>query len=163
MRHVIRTVLAGAAGLMIVGLAAAAAPAGLAAQGPDRRAHLEEAVRARFLEMAAARLELDAGQRQRLTAVLDEGADARRQLLRESVRLRQRLLAAARDPETPSSTFEALLREMATLTEREHALERREQERLAAFLDPRQRVMFLMMRMRFNDQVRELRGRRPPG
>lgn len=157
MRHLILAVL--------LGLAAPgglAWPAGAAAQGPERRAHLEEAVRARFLEMAAERLDLSATQRQRLTTVLDEGADARRQLLRESVRLRQRLIEAAQDPETPSSAFEGLLRELEALTEQEHALERREQERLAEFLDPRQRVMFLMMRMRFNEQVQELRGRRPP-
>lgn len=148
--------------LLLFAALVSAAPMAAAGQGPDRRARLEEQVRTRFLEMAATRLELTAAQRDRLTTVLDEGADARRQLLRESVRLRQRLMAAAQDPSTPASTFEELLREMTALSDGEHALERREQERLAEFLDPRQRALFLMIRMRFNEQIQELRGRRPP-
>ncbi|HUG40940.1 MAG TPA: hypothetical protein VMM12_10660 [Longimicrobiales bacterium] len=131
-------------------------------QGPERRDRLEQEVRARFLGMAARRLELDSAQRGRLRGVLEDGARARRELARESLALRQRLVAAAQDETTPSSTFEALLRDMEALTQREHALERREQERLAEFLTPRQRAHFLMMRMRLNEQVRELRGRRPP-
>ena len=150
---------------MLVLVAVLAPASGLRGQEPthDRRDRLESQVRSRFLEMAGARLELTAVQRDRLGAVLEEGADDRRSLARESMELRRRLMDAARDTTTPSATFEDILRRMEGLAQREHALERREQERLAEFLTPRQRALFLMMRMRFNDQVRELRGRGPRG
>lgn len=156
--------------MMLVVLLALAAPVGAAAQGQgqpedrrERRERLEQQVRTRFLDMASARLELTADQRTRLASVLDEGARERRELARESMALRRRLMAAARDEATPSSTFEEILRRMETLRQREHDLERTEQERLAGFLSPRQRALFVMMRMRFNEQVRELRGRGPRG
>ena len=154
--------------MMLVILLALLAPTAAAGQGQheerrDRRERLEQQVRTRFLDMASARLELTADQRARLASVLDEGARERRELARESMALRRRLVAAAGDEATPSSTFEELLRRMEALAQREHALERREQERLAGFLAPRQRALFLMIRMRFNEQVRELRGRGPRG
>lgn len=156
--------------VMLVVLLALAAPVAAVGQGQgqpedrrERRERLEQQVRTRFLDIATARLELTADQRTRLASVLDEGARERRELARESMAVRRRLMAAAGDEATPSSTFEDLLRRMEALAQREHALQRREQERLAEFLSPRQRALFLMLRMRFNEQVRELRGRGPRG
>ena len=142
-----------------------AGPASGSAQGGerDRRERLEEEVRGRFLDMATTRLELTASQKERLATVLEEGAAARRGLMRESMTLRRRLIQAAGDPATPADTFEDLLRRMDALAQREHGLQQREQERLAEFLTPRQRALYVMMRIRFNEQVRDVvRGRRPP-
>lgn len=71
------------------------------------------------------------------------------------------LMAAVRDS-ADVATFERRLEDLAGVRREEQALEAREEARLAEFLDARQRATFLIMRMRFNDQVRELRGRRGP-
>lgn len=149
---------------MVVALAApamAAAQDARPGQRAERREQLERQVRERFLDIAAERLDLSADQRERLGAVVHEGMRERRALMRESMELRRRLLQAARDDATTAETFESLLARLDSLAAAEHALERREQERLAAFLSPRQRALFLVERMRFNERVRELRGRGP--
>ena len=156
--------------IILVVLLTLAGPVGATGQGQappedrrERRERLEQQVRARFLDMTSERLELTEDQRSRLRSVLEEGARERRELARQSMALRRRLMQAAGDQATTPSTFEDLLRDMEALATREHALQRAEQDRLAGFLSPRQRALFLMMRMRFNEQVRELRGRGPRG
>ena len=154
--------------LAVLLLAAAAGPGPVLAQetGADmrgaRRARMEQEVRSRFLDQATQRLGLDAAQRARLDTVLAEGAEERRALARESMELRQRLMAAARDTATTAATFRALIRDLQGLSTRERALEAAEHERLGAFLTPRQHALFLIERARLMERVRDVRGRGPP-
>lgn len=137
-----------------------------AGQGRDRaqgRAELEEQVRHRFMEQVSRRLELSAAQRQRMVAVLQEGAEARRELSGESREVRRELMQAVRQEEAAMATYERLLERMAAVREAERALEAREEARMAEVLDARQRAIFLMMRMQLNDRVRGMRRGGGPG
>ena len=108
----------------------------------------------------ARRLELDDGQRDALVEILREGAEARQALALQSRELRHDLMQAVR-AESELETFEALLKRLEGIRERERAIERQEEKRLESVLDARQRAMFLIMRRQFNDRVRGMRGRGP--
>lgn len=154
-------------GIWIVILALLVGPGALPAQGHgpdrDRREALERQVRTRFMEQIAGRLELTAEQQGRVRETLDEGAAARRALAAESRSLRMDLMQAVRDEDAPMSRFEEILDRLESVREREREIERREEAALAEILDPRQRVMFLMMRMQLNDRIRQMRGVGPGG
>lgn len=120
----------------------------------QRRAQLEEQVRQRFLAQVSDRLVLDGEQEARLNDVMRRGAEARRALARESRQLRQELVQAVEDETTPALRFRELLDRMAAIRAREQALERREAEALAGFLDARQQAEFLILRMHLNERVR---------
>lgn len=147
--------------LMVV-LALLVAPVAVQAQGmgPDqeRRTELERQVRHQFLTQVGQRLGLSADQRERVRTVLLENAEARRELALESQALRIDLMQAVRAEDAPMSRFEAILDRLEALRSQERELERQEESALAEILDPRQRAMFLMMRMQFNDRIRQMRG-----
>jgi Spy/CpxP family protein refolding chaperone len=129
----------------------------------ERRAELERQVHRQFVARAAERLALDAAQRDRLHEVLTAGAEARRTMAQESRQLRMQLMQAVRADDTPVATYQRLLERAVELRDREQLLARREDAALAEFLDPRQRAMFLVMRMQMSEQVRGMRGGRPGG
>lgn len=137
-------------------------PGAAAAQGrgpdPNRRTELEQQIRHRFLAQLADRLGLTEEQQFRVQEVMDEGAEARRQLAEESRTLRLELMQAVRDDDTPMARFEAILEQLDGIRSREQAIADREEARLAEFLDARQRAVLLMMRMQFNDRIRQMRG-----
>lgn len=144
-------------------------PAAAAAQEPARpprgearRAELEARLHTRFLERAAQELALDAGDRERLGAVLRETAEDRRDLAREALEVRRSLAEAMRDSTTSDATFRELLARLDRLRERELELWRRERSRLAEFLSPRQQAAFMGVRARFNERLMEIRARRRP-
>jgi len=150
----------------ILGLVLLAAPvAGQGVGNPSaermqRREQLERQVRHRFMEQVAERLQLSAAQRDTMAQVLEEGADARHALALESRAVRRSLMATVRNPDAPMQRYEVLLDRLNEVREGERALERREEARLARVLDPRQRALFLVMRMNFNERVRGMGG--PP-
>jgi Spy/CpxP family protein refolding chaperone len=149
---------------LLLGLALTLGPGALVAQGPpggregQRRMELEQRVRRQFLSQVARRLELTTTQREQVREILRGGAEERRDLALESQALRIDLMQAVRDEDTPPARYEELLQGIQSLRQREQGLEVREEEALARVLDPRQRALFLMMRMQFNDRVRQLRG-----
>lgn len=153
-----------AVGILVLALMA---PGALAAQGrgpdQDRRVELEQQVRHRFLATVAERLELTAGQREKVSEVLAEGAQARRELALESHSLRMELMQAVRDDTASMARFESILERLEAMRARERQLEQAEEAELAEVLDPRQRALFLMMRMQFNDRIRQMRGMRGDG
>jgi hypothetical protein len=156
-----------------LGLAAAMAlalPGGLTAQrpggagsDPQRRTLLEQRIRQQFVQMVDRQLRLDTGQRTRIRGLLRDGVEERRTLALESQRLRLDLIEAVRNEDTPTSMFQSILERFDRLRERERSLERDEEAELDEFLDPRQKATFLLLRMRFNDRVREVLDRRGPG
>ncbi|NIP78217.1 MAG: hypothetical protein GWM90_03050, partial [Gemmatimonadetes bacterium] len=124
---------------ILVALIALLAPGPVVAQGQgrmqERRMQLEQQVRRQFLVQVARRLELNEEQREQVRAVLAEGAEARRDLARDSRDLRIDLMQAVRSEDTPMAEFQDLLVRLEGIRERERALERREEESLARVLD----------------------------
>ncbi len=132
-------------------------------QGPGgaaRRQRLQQMVFARFMDRAAQRLQLSAGDRQRLEQVLKDNEAQRRELAREARSVRQQLVAATGDPATPTPEFERLLNRMGDLRARDLQLWRDEQARLGAVLSPRQRAQFMAMRLEFTEMVQRMRQQR---
>lgn len=128
------------------------------AEAQQHRMELERQVRHQFMGQVARRLDLSEVQRDRLHAVLEEGAEARRALAGESRRLRQELMAAVRDERTPMSTYDDLLARIRAVRQKEQAIENREAAVMSEFLDARQQAVFLMLRMQLNDRVRRMHG-----
>lgn len=154
-------------GTWMVVLALLVGPGALVAQGRgpdrDRRESLERQVREQFMERIADRLELTDAQRERVGEALAGSAAARRELAAESRSLRTELMQAVRADDAPMSRFREILDRLEAVREREREIERQEEAALAEILDPRQRVVFLMMRMQLNDRIRRMRGMMPGG
>ena len=153
--------------LLIVGLMAS--PAAAFAQQPQmpdrqRREELEGQIVQRFLDNASIEMKLDANSRTRLEQFLRQTAPARRRLAHQSVQLRGHMLRAVRDDATPDAEFERLISETTRLRDLEEAMWKSDQESLRRILTPRQHARFIVMWMRFNEQIREMANRRggPP-
>ncbi len=129
-------------------------------RGAQRLQRLQEQVFARFMDRASQRLGLSAGDRSRLEQVMRANEMQRRELAREARTVRQELAAAARDPNTPQSDYDRLLREMSDLRGRDLDLWRSEQAQLATVLTPKQRAQFMAMRIEFFEMVQRMRQRR---
>lgn len=146
----------------LMALVLAVAPMALPAQGvgpnQDRRAELEQQVRRQFLAQIAERLELTNAQREQVREVLAESADARRDVALESHALRIDLMQAVRSEDASMADFEEILERLDAIRARERQLEEQEEAALADILDPRQRAMFLMVRMQMNERIRQMRG-----
>lgn len=144
-------------------------PASALAQGPERerREQLEAQIVQRFLNHASNELQLDGATRTRLEQHLRTTAPRRRALAQHTVQLRGQMLRAVRDETTPDSAFSRLINEMTRLRGLEEEVWRSDQESLSRILTPRQHARFVVMWIRFNEQVRDMamgRGQGgPPG
>lgn len=125
---------------------------------PAQRQEMRQRIEARFLEMAAERLELDASGRARLGAVMQHTAGERREIAEDGMRLRREAADLLRAGGGDAARAEHILDELTRLRERELALWRREQQDLAEVLTPVQRLELMAMRARFTERVRGLRG-----
>jgi hypothetical protein len=130
-----------------------------------RRDSLEAQIMNRFLLQLGRELRLDDDQRARAERAMRTGAARRRELMSSSAELRARLHRAVRDPGTSDAALVLLLTEHEALRQRENVLWRLEQDELAEVLTPRQRVHFLLLWVRFQDDVRQIlmQQMRPPG
>jgi hypothetical protein len=156
--------------LLAVLLLLCAAPALLVAQTPEdqarrarmeaRRDSLEREVVQKFVDRLTRELKLDADQRAQTERVLTSSGVQRRELMRASGALRGRIVRATRNDATSDADFARMLTEHETLRAREHDLWRREQEELARFLTPRQRVQFIVQWAHFQDEMRDILSRR---
>ena len=153
--------------LLIIGLLVS--PAAVWAQQPqmpnqERREQLEAQIVQRFLDNASVEMKLDANSRTRLEQFLRQTAPARRRLAQQSVQLRGHMLRAVRDEATPEAEFERLINETTRLRDQEEAMWKSDQESLRRILTPRQHARFIVMWMRFNEQIRDMANRRggPP-
>jgi hypothetical protein len=126
----------------------------------ERREELEAQIVQRFLNHTASELRLDVGTRTRLEQHLRDSAPRRRALARGTVQLRGQLLRAVRDESTPDAELTRLINEMTRLRTQEEALWKSDQEALSRILTPRQHARFVIMWLRFNEQVRDLAQRR---
>lgn len=143
-------------------------PALAHAQAPQqqRREELEAEIAQRFLDRAAAELKLEGGARTRLEQHLRQSGQQRRTLAQNTVRLRGELLRGVRDENTSDTEFSRLISEMTRLRDQEETMWKADQEALSRILTPRQHARFIVMWIRFNDQIRDLamkRGNQGPG
>ena len=143
-------------------LAMLCVPAAAHAQQPDRqrREQLEAQIVQRFLNHAAVEMKLDANARTRLEQHLRQSAPARRNLAMQATQLRGHMLRAVRDSSTPDSEFTRLISETTRLRDQEEALWKADQEALSRILTPRQHARFIVLWMRFNEQIRDMANRR---
>jgi Spy/CpxP family protein refolding chaperone len=148
--------------LAVMAMLLATVPA--AAQVPRRpmmqnnRARLQQRIHARFMEILTQRLHLDDQQRDQVSEILQSDMHDRMELARKSMQARRRLAQATADTTTDPAALQALLDEMDSLRQQEAALAAREDSALATILTPRQRAEFIMLRSRFNERVRQIRG-----
>ena len=159
---------------LIIVLALLLAPVTLQAQNPvprapgeqrQRREELETQIVQRFLTHVATELQLDADSRTRLEQHLRQTSSRRRNLAQNTVQLRGQMLRAVRDESTPDSEFSRLIGEMTRLRTQEDEMWKSDQESLSRILTPRQHARFVIMWIRFNEQIRDAAMRRgpPPG
>lgn len=131
---------------------------------PERRAQLEAQIFSRFMDRITQELKLDAPTRQRLEEQLRQNGERRRALTRSTVQLRQQLVRIVQDTTGTDADAQALLNQFEQLRQQEHELWSVEQKGLASVLTPKQRAVFTLEWMRFNDRVRGMMmERRPPG
>lgn len=148
--------LAVIAALVVVMPAAAQVPGRPMMQ--NERARLQQRIHARFMEILVQRLQLSDSQRDQVSEILRNDMQARSQLAHQSMQVRRRLAVATADTATDPATLQALLDEMDALRQQETALAAREDSALATVLTPRQRAEFIILRSRFNERVRQIRG-----
>jgi Spy/CpxP family protein refolding chaperone len=146
--------------LVVVGLLALAGPPVQAQQGQARRVELEAEIVQRFLDRAAIELKLEGNTRARLEQHLRQSAPPRRGLAQSTVRLRGELLRAVRDENTSDTEFTRLINEMTRLRDQEESMWKADQDALSRILTPRQHARFIVMWIRFNDQIRDVAARR---
>lgn len=146
--------------------------AGRRAPTEAERAEMRERIHTRFLDMVSERLELNATQRTRVAAVLDQNADRRREIAEQGRTLRQEAADLLRSDAPDDARAERILDQLTRLREQELQLWRAEQEALAGVLTPTQRLELMAIQARFNERVRDVRqaaphargeGRRPGG
>jgi len=130
-----------------------------------RRAQLETQLLQRFAQQAGNQMSLGAGERAKLSRIVQEVGAARRDLNQAAVDLRLRLAVAVRDSTATDAQFEQLLNDQLKLRQREHDLWQEEQQRLQQVLTPRQMAQFALLWLRLQDDARGLmmqRGLGPP-
>ncbi|MEJ2215242.1 MAG: periplasmic heavy metal sensor [Gemmatimonadota bacterium] len=155
--------LAVAAAVALLATVPAAAQVPRRPMPQNERAVLQQRVHARFMEVLTRRLQLNDQQRDQVSAILQKDMQERLELGRKALQNQHALAVATADTTTNPAQIQALLDEMDRLRGQETALAAREDSALATVLTPRQRAEFIMLRNRFNERVRQIRGgmRRP--
>ena len=126
-----------------------------------QRQQLEAQIFTRFLNRASTEMKLDAPNRGRLEVYLRESGIRRRQLTVQTVQLRRRLNQAVRDSTTADADYLRILSELDQLRNQEDQLWKRDQDELAKMLNPRQRAVFILHWIQFNERLREIMSERP--
>jgi hypothetical protein len=129
----------------------------------QRRLALEAQIFNRFMNKVSTDMQLDATGRGRLEQHLRQSGQQRRALAQRSAELRRSLVRAVRDPATPDAEIDRILTEFNQLRAREEALWSQDQEALSRLLNPRQRAVFMLQWMQFNERLRDLMQQRPAG
>jgi hypothetical protein len=128
--------------------------------GPMRRQMLEAQVFDRFMNRVSTDMRLDADARSRLERHVRESGEQRRRLAQQTVQLRRQILAAVGDSATSDAEIARLLEELEQLRARENQLWRSDQDALSRILNPRQRAIFMLQFLQFNDRIREVMQQR---
>lgn len=134
----------------------------LQGQRPAGRDVLEAQVFEGFVSKVSQDMRLDAPGQQRLKLHLQQSGQQRRQLTQQSVQLRRQLMRASRDSTVTDAEVDRMLGQLEQLRIREQDLWSRDNAALSQILTPRQRAIFLLEFMRFNERIRDLVQQRTP-
>jgi Spy/CpxP family protein refolding chaperone len=150
--------------LLLPALAEAQRPQGPGPRpgAPARRAELESEILDRFMDRVAQEMKLDAAARQQLSEQLRANGERRRALARSAVQLRQQLVRAVEDSTSADADIQRLLGQLEQLRQQENDQWATEQQELARVLTPRQRAIFSLEWLRFNERVRGMMMERRP-
>ena len=134
--------------------------------GRGSRADMELRIQARFDNLVREDLDLGDDQMRRFQEAVGDFANRRRDFAQRERGTRARvgrLGGPGRGQELTEEEASAILAEMVELGDQEATLLREEQEALLSILSPQQVVRYIVMRQRFGDQIRGVRGRGGPG
>ncbi len=123
---------------------------------PVRRDVLEAQVFERFMNKVSTDMKLDQPGQQRLRQHLQQSGQQRRQLTQQTVQVRRRLMQAVRDSTVTDVEVERLLNQFEQLRTREQELWSRDNAALSQILTGRQRAVFVLEFMQFNERIRDL-------
>ncbi len=123
------------------------------------RARLERQVLRQFVERTAQQTGMTADQRARIETILRASAERHRERMMAGTRLRRELAAAIGDARTPDAEFTRMLAQIEQLRAQEQDAWREDQRAIAAVLTPRQRAVFTVRWMEFQERVRGAMGR----
>lgn len=148
--------------LLLVVLATAAAPAGAQQQraSQERRAELEARILAEFMARVAQQSGMSETQQVQVRAILEESAARHRERTVAAMRLRRALVEAVQNESTPEAAFTRIMREIEALRADEQDAWQADQRAIAGVLTPRQRAIFSVRWLDFQDRVRAAMGAR---
>ena len=148
--------------MLLVALAAAAAPARAQQQRAvqERRAELEARVLAEFMARVAQQSGMSGTQQVQVRAILEESAARHRERTVAAMRLRRALVEAVQSADTPEAEFARIMREIEALRADEQDAWQADQRAIAGVLTPRQRAIFSVRWLDFQDRVRAVMGAR---
>lgn len=166
MRKILRS------GVVVAALAMLALPAAAQQQqqqqrpGAARRAELERRVLDEFMERAGEQAEMNDEQQTRVRVILQESAARHRERTLSAARLRRELAQAVRTSGTTDAEFMRIMQQIETMRAQEQQAWQADQQAIAEVLSPRQRAIFSLRWIEFQDRIRALmgaRGRRARG
>jgi hypothetical protein len=124
---------------------------------------MERQVVQRFARRMEAELSLKAEEGDRLEQLLLTGMGRRREFTQQANQLQRRLNQAVRNPQTPESEFESLLKELQDLRQREHDDWLRQEQEFAKTLTPRQRATLALRLAQLQQMIRDIAENRVGG
>ena len=147
--------------MLLVAMAAAALPVGAQQQrtGQERR-ELETRILAEFMARVAQQSDMSETQQVQVRAILEESAARHRERTVAAMRLRRALVEAVQNAATPEAEFTRIMREIEALRADEQDAWQADQRAIAGVLTPRQRAIFSVRWLDFQDRVRAVMGAR---
>ena len=148
--------------MLLVALVAAVAPAGAQQQraGQERRTELEARILAEFMDRVAQQSDMSEAQQAQVRAILEESAARHRERTMAAMRLRRTLVESVQNADTPEAEFTRIMREIEALRADEQEAWQADQRAIAGVLTPRQRAIFSVRWLDFQDRVRAVMGAR---
>jgi hypothetical protein len=128
---------------------------------PQQRRALEEQVFNRFVNRVSTDMRLDAPNRARLEQFLRRSQLEHRLRAQQTTLLRRQLNQAVRDSTISDTEITRLLAQMEQLKLQDDEQWKRDQTALAQMVGPRQRAVFILQWMQFNERIRDIMADRP--
>lgn len=126
----------------------------------SRRAQLEGRVLRGFLDRTQADMAMTDAQRARIEEIMRGSAERHRELARTAAQLRRELRVAVENETTSEAEFTQLLERMAHLRAQEQSAWQADQRAIAAVLTPRQRAIFSLRWIEFQERMRAVMSQR---
>jgi hypothetical protein len=133
----------------------------LQAATPAQRRQLEEQVFNRFLTRVSTDMRLEAPARGRLEQFMRRSTNEHRIRAQQTTMLRRQLMQAVRDSVTSDAEIGRMIAQMEKLKLEDDDQWKRDQSALGQMFGPRQRAIFMLQWMQFNERIRDIMADRP--